>query len=199
MKKIVKTMLAAVMLLSATQSANAQFSTKQNNREPDRFHMGLRGGLTSNTFTGDADVDPLLFPTGGLAIDFQVAPIPIFVGLGLNYVNYGYKYDSYYGDSESEDTHAIQLPITASYHINVAPNLFINPFFGGFVSYALDSSGNVDEDLNYGLRVGCGLNYGRLTFDLGYDLGLANLGNDYYDMKTGTFFMTIGFNWAGKR
>lgn len=197
MKKSFKVMLAVAMLFSATLSANAQFSKKENNRVPDRFHMGIRGGITSNTYTGDANgIDPLLFPTGGFAMDFQVAPVPIFLGFGLNYLNQGYKYDDYY-DTETEDLHTVQVPITASYHINVAPNLFINPFAGGFVSYNIDS--NFDKDVNYGLRFGCGMNFGRLTLDLGYDLGLANLGGDYYDAKSGTFFMTIGFNWAGSR
>ena len=199
MKKSFKLMLAVAMFFSATLSANAQFSKKENNREPDRFHMGMRGGISSNTYTGDVgDIDALLFPTGGFALDFQVAPVPVFVGLGLNYMNYGYKYDGYY-DTETEDGHhAVQLPITASYHINVAPNLFINPFVGGFMAYDFDD--DFDNQFNYGLRFGCGMNFGRLTLDLGYDLGLANvIDSDHYSAKTGTFFMTIGFNWAGSR
>jgi hypothetical protein len=51
MKKIMM-MLAAAMLLTAT-TANAQFRKKDNNRVPDRFHMGIRGGVTSNIYTGD--------------------------------------------------------------------------------------------------------------------------------------------------
>lgn len=208
--KTLKMMLAAVLLFAFTQSADAQFRKKENNRVPDRFHMGLRAGITSNTYGGDAkNIDPLVFPTGGFALDFQVAPIPIFVGMGLNYVNYGYSYDIY-GDTETDtDPHGIQFPLTASYHINVAPNFFVNPFFGGFVSYAFDSpEGFGDEQVNYGIRLGCGINFGRLTLDIGYDLGLANLGGEYYeygygyrkwDINTSTVFMTIGFNWAGSR
>ena len=191
MKKSFKVMLAVAMLFSATLSANAQFSKKENNRVPDRFHMGIRGGITSNAYS---DLDAFVFPTGGFALDFQVAPVPIFVGMGLNYVNYGYKYDYKYGSETEDGQHSIQIPITASYHINVAPNLFINPFVGGFAAYNFDSG--FSEDFNYGLRFGCGMNFGRLTFDVGYDLGLADLGGD---QKSGTLFMTIGFNWAGSR
>ncbi len=200
MKKSFKLMIAVAMLFSATLSANAQFSKKENNRVPDRFHMGIRGGVTSNSYS---DLDAFTFPTGGFALDFQVAPVPVFVGIGLNYVNYGFKSSgSYYGgygysysyDYEADDQHSVQIPITASYHINVAPNLFINPFVGGFAAYNFDS--DFGEDFNYGLRFGCGLNFGRLTLDLGYDLGLADLGGS---QKSGTFFATIGFNWAGSR
>lgn len=208
MKKIMM-MLAAAMLLTAT-TANAQFRKKDNNRVPDRFHMGIRGGVTSNTYTGEntSNIDPLVFPTGGFALDFQVAPIPIFVGFGLNYMNYGFTEKRVYGGDHSyDDAHSIHMPITVSYHINVAPNLFINPFIGDFVAYNFDTPDGVKEDFNYGIRFGCGINFGRLTFDVGYDLGLYNLGGEYYngsryvdgDLSTGTFFATIGFNWAGSR
>ena len=205
MKKSLKVMFAVAMLFSATLSANAQFSKKENNRVPDRFHMGIRAGITSNTYTGDGDYKSFLFPYGGFAIDFQVAPVPIFVGIGLNYANYGceledsYSYSGYrYSYSKKiDDAHSIQMPITASYHINVAPNLFVNPFIGGFMAYNFNDDFN--KQFNYGLRFGCGMNYRRLTFDLGYDLGLANLADNGYKSKSGTFFVTVGFNWAGSR
>ena len=93
MKNSFKLMLAVAMLFTATLSANAQFRKKVNTRTPDRFHMGLRAGLTASTITGDytEDAKALLFPYGGVALDFQVAPIPLFVGIGLNYMNMGYK------------------------------------------------------------------------------------------------------------
>ncbi len=55
------------------------------------------------------------------------------------------------------------------------------------------------ESFNYGLRAGVGINYGRLTFDVGYDLGLANLGKGGFTTRTSTFFMTLGYNWLGSR
>lgn len=196
MKKTFKMLLAVAMLFAATQSADAQFRKKDNNRVPDRFHMGLRAGIASNTYTGDANgIDPLVFPTGGFALDFQVAPVPIFVGMGLNYINYGYK-TSY---KDYDEAHSIHFPLTASYHINVAPNFFINPFLGGFVGYDFDAPNGLDDKVNYGMRFGCGINFGRLTLDLGYDLGLADLGKYGNEARTATFFATVGFNWAGSR
>lgn len=208
MKKIMM-MLAAAMLLTAT-TANAQFRKKDNARVPDRFHMGIRGGVTASTLTGDNtdDIKGLWFPTGGFGLDFQVAPVPIFLGLGLYYQNQGYSYEyKRYGYTETKDVdaHCVQLPLTASYHINVAPNLFINPFLGPWFSYNCTDIDN-DEDWNddrfdYGVRFGCGMNFGRLTLDLGYDIGLKNWydGKKDYTINTGIFFMTVGFNWAGSR
>ena len=217
MKKIMM-MLAAAMLLTAT-TANAQFRKKDNNRVPDRFHMGIRGGVTASTLTGDNtdDIKGLWFPTAGFGLDFQVAPIPIFLGVGLYYQNQGYSYDRVYTTGSSRygyttytetkdvDAHCVQLPLTASYHINVAPNLFINPFLGPWFSYNcedLDNDNDWNDDrFDYGVRFGCGMNFGRLTLDLGYDIGLKNWyeGNKDYTINTGILFMTVGFNWAGSR
>ena len=202
MKRLSKVMLAVAMLFTVTLSANAQYSRRGGSRTPDRFHMGIHGGFTSNTYTGDFDTDPYVAPTIGIAADFQVAPVPVFVGIGLNYMNYGFKVktgrDPWRGrTSHSESCSALQVPVTGSYHINVAPDLFINPFLGGFFAVNLDSPSGV-EDFNGGVRLGCGLNYKRLTFELGYDAGVVDLGKDC-ELNTGTFFMTVGYNWAGDR
>ena len=125
MKKSFKVLLSAAILLSATLNANAQLLKKDSPRVPDRLHMGVRGGLTSNFFT---DYEPYLFPTGGLAIDYQIASVPLFLGAGLNYVNY-VLYDDHVDNSQyssndlDEYNGAVQIPVTASYHINVAPKL----------------------------------------------------------------------------
>ena len=209
MKNFMKIIVAVAMLLGISQSVRAQFS---NNTEPDRFHMNIHAGISMNTFTGDNSdgIKAFSFPTGGLSWDFQVAPDPIFVSVGLNYFNYGFKVE---GTSEWEDwdgnlikatysekrdkESSIQVPVTASYHINAASNLFINPFLGGFVAYNLEDTW--DKQVNYGLRVGCGMNYGRFTFDIGYDLGIANLGTSKSKSHSGTFFATVGFNVIGNR
>lgn len=206
MKKTFKLLLSAAILFSATLSANAQLLKKEKFSVPDPMHFGVRGGITFNSFT---DYDPYLFPTGGLAVDYQMsATTPIFIGAGLNYVNYvvadereymygGHKLDEYCG--------GIQIPVTLSYHINVAPHLFINPFAGVFTAFYPDSY--FEESLNYGLRIGLGMNFKRITLDFCYDAGLAkhNLGNhgmtyeDVASQKSNTLFLTVGFNFIGKR
>lgn len=195
MKNSFKIMLTMVAFFASTSSVNAQFSNKESNRVPDRFHMGVRGGMTINSYTGDfSSLKSAIFPTGGIAVDFKVAPFPLFVGTGVNYVNYKAKTDI----GGDRDNHSIQVPLIASYHINVAPNLFVNPFVGDFIAINLDKDNMLDKSVNYGIRLGCGLNYGRLTFDVGYDFGLANLAK-HGTTRTGTFFMTLGFNWLGSR
>ena len=216
MKKMMKMALVAVMLMS-TVSASAQFSKKENNREPDRFHMGMRFAFTSNSLSWDKiygnktgakfETKALPFVSAGLAFDFQVAPVPLFLETGIYYVNKGCKIDqTVWNYDEYAHLHMVEFPLVASYHINVAPNLFINPFFGGFYSIGFPDGDlwKEGEDVygDAGLRFGCGMNFGRLYLNLGYDAGLVNIKrNDKYEgtFRTGTFFATIGFNMAGSR
>lgn len=209
MKKTIKLFITAVFLFAASLSTYAQF---ESNREPSRFHMGLRAGLSSSTLAGDgvSNFKALQFFTGGLAFDVQLAPVPIFLGFGVNYLKERYidrevfywipqnyyddlRYGLYY-----HDVSAIHVPLVLGYHINLAPNFFLSPYVGGFSSYCIDDVGK-DNRLNYGLRVGVGLNFGRLTFDAAYDFGLKNLGKSDYKIRTRTLFLTLGVNLAGKR
>jgi hypothetical protein len=197
MKNSFKVLLTTALLFTATLSTYAQF---ENNRETCRFHMGLRAGVSSNTYTGDAlgAIDPLVYFTGGLAFDIQVAPVPVFVGWGLNYLNEGVK--NYRGVDYNAS--AIHIPLVVGYHFNLSPNFFISPYVGGFSSYCvedLDNKGWDNERFNYGLRFGVGLNFGRLTFDAAYDLGLKNIGNSMNKRHTSTLFFTLGVNLVGKR
>lgn len=193
MKSFIKMALAVTMLLSVTLSANAQFSQKQNNRETARFHMGIRGGFTLNSLSFDHGDGPdsEIFPTGGIGMDFQIAPVPVFLETGVYYMNKCIK-DSYYDDRE--DDHYPYMPLLASYHFNVAPGLFIQPFTGATFGYLTET-----EEFESAWRIGCGLNWKRLYFNAGYDLGLTK--HESYDnkYKYNTFFVTIGFNWAGDR
>lgn len=205
MKYSIRSIVAVVLLLSTTLSANAQF---ENNRVTKRFHFGIRGGVSVNTYTGDVNGDPLVFPTGGFAFDFQLAQVPVYLGFGINYLNEGAKvkyvyYEYSYSFNKKVNASAIHIPLVFGYHFNVAPNFFISPNIGGFASYCVDDMKDnypwKDDRFNYGLRFGLGMNFTRLTFDLAYDLGLKNLGYNEYKMHTGTFFATIGYNIAGSR
>ena len=202
MKNSMRCMIAVIMLFAASVSANAQF---ENNRETKRFHMGIHAGLSVNSYTGDLSdyYDPLPYGTGGFHFDFQVAPVPVYLGFELNYVNLGAKYSRLSHDN-IYDVNCLNIPIYLGYHFNVSPNFFISPHAGISMSYCLDNLDNNDYDwdddrFNYALRMGLGLNFGRLTFDLSYDLGLKNLGTKNYTSHTGTFFATIGVNMAGSR
>lgn len=193
MKKSTKKLATLAMMLVAgsAMTVNAQLLS-----EKPRVHFGIRGGVSSSTYSGDY-FKAKVFPTGGLAVDFKVAPIPLYLESGLYYVNKGFKYkyvDKY--DDDSQNNHAIEMPVVVSYHYYFNDKMAIQPFFGGFVSAAFDGP---NDEVDYGLRLGTGFNYGRAYANIGYDFGLKNWGNDNYSSKSGLFFFNIGFNFVGSK
>lgn len=195
MKKSIKKMALVAMMLVAgsTMTVNAQLLS-----EKPRVHFGIRGGVSASSYSLDG-MESKIFPMGGFAVDFKVAPIPLYLESGLYYVNRGYKLDipDEYYDDESTNNQAIEMPIVVSYHYYLNDKMSIQPFFGGFVSQVFDGP---FDDLDYGLRLGAGFNYGRAYASIGYDFGLKNW--DYgYDksFKSGLFFFNIGFNFVGSK
>lgn len=190
MKKLFLIMVAVM----ATLSVKAQIVK---NLEYPRGHFGIRAAYTSNTYTLDRGYDEAFeggaksFVSGGLAADFRVASIPLYLETGAYYINRGYKgfeYDGRYGISEGEyDNHSVMVPLLMSYHLYFTDNMAIQPFVGPFVEYGIDA-----EEVSAGIRAGVGYNFGRLYVNVGYDFGF-----NIDDKKNNTFFATIGFNFAG--
>ena len=178
--------MVAVM---AALSVNAQIVK---NMKYPKGHFGIRAAYTSNTLTcyGEKS-EAKSFVSGGLAADFRVASIPLYLETGAYYINRGYKgfeYDGRYGISEGEyDNHSVMVPLLMSYHLYFTDNMAIQPFVGPFVEYGIDA-----EEVSAGIRAGVGYNFGRLYVNVGYDFGF-----NIDDKKNNTFFATIGFNFAG--
>lgn len=193
MKKSIKQLaLAAIMLLAGSgMTANAQLLS-----EKPHVHFGVRAGLSVSSWSGEG-MKALAFPTGGLAVDFKVAPIPLYLETGAYFINKGFKYPTDF-DGSNETKHFLggEIPVVASYHYYFTDDMAIQPFFGGFVSFQDDGHDCVDA----GLRFGTGFNYRRLYANVGYDLGLKNMSGDSdYSCKSGFFFVTIGYNFVGSK
>lgn len=185
-----KFLTVVVMLMTCfTLSVNAQ------SYDYPKFHMGIRGGFSINT-NSVSGTDALFFPQGGLDMDFRIAPIPLYLETGVNYMNKGYKYTvPNYDEKETEDDHYIYMPLLVSYHFYLNDKMAIQPFLGGTFGYLTESG-----DYESALRVGCGFNFGRLYANIGYDSGLTSHHFDDYDSwRNKGFFMTLGFNFAGSR
>lgn len=193
MKRILQLLFATAMMLAVSLNVDAQFKKKENNRVTDRFHMGIRGGYSQSL----GDVDDIMFVHGGIGIDFQIAPVPLFLETGAYYMNKG-QID---WDGTDED-HYAYAPLLLSYHVNIGPNLFLQPFFGGIAGYL-----GTTEEFDAGIRTGIGFNFGRLYANIGYDFGLVEqkrrytIRNDGHPdkWKNNTLFVTVGFNWSGRR
>lgn len=194
MKKYPKFFIVILTIVFASFTGNIK--AQLIDMEYPGFHMGLRGGATLSTVTGN---DSYAFPYGGIGMDFKVTPsLPIYIETGLYYMNKGYTATTGRKGDIDEDNHSVLLPLLASYHFYITDKMSVQPFVGPFVSYGFGL-----EDVDYGVRVGCGWNFRRLYLNFGYDFGLRNIeygsGRYFETGKSGTFFATVGFNWAGSR
>lgn len=173
-----------------------------------RFHMGLRVGMssTSNSFSSNYDGEKpesksLNTPYGGLALDFRVAHAPLYLETGVYYMDKGAEYEANDGyTSDSRRALSINMPLLLSYHYYLSEKVAVQPFAGVVGGYLTD----VDKGFTGAARVGCGINYGRLYANVGYDIGLTSHEMDRYewdfygcDRKMNTLFVTIGFNFIG--
>lgn len=198
MKKQVLFLVATAVMLVASTSVQAQSVSYP------KFHMGIRGGLTVNTASvkGGGSADALAFPYGGIAVDFRVAPFPLYLETGVYYMNKGgeYKYVQYNGGysfsdyTEKFDNHFINVPLLLCYHFYVNDKMAVQPFVGFVGGYLTES-----DNFGGAVRIGCGYNFGRLYANIGYDFGVTKDSKHGEDITNNTFFATLGFNFAGGR
>ena len=193
MKKIKITLLLVALLISSVsyaQFANSRSDNSSFNRKGEfglpKMHLGIRAGVSSNSLGSpyDALVDLHLAVMGDLKI---IQNSPIYIESGLQLINRGFKY------GDVQNALALDIPILGSYHFSLANNMFLQPFTGPYIGYNFEY-----EDVEYGLRLGCGFSWKKLYANMGYDFGLNKLENYYDDYKTGTFFISVGWNFIYK-
>ena len=176
-------------------------------------YFGLRFGLSASHVTSD---DPYLdggnSQSGlnvGAVAGVQITPMmPLFFETGLEYVEKGGKGDN--GNKFTFDLNYLEVPLTLKYSAQVAPATAVEPFIGGYLACGVGGKikdfGNRAAYSSFGdggfkrfdggIRVGCGLAYEMLYAEIGYDFGLTNIGDDYFnDTHNGAFFANIGINF----
>lgn len=158
----------------------------------------------SNAF----DTNPRTGLVIGFAYGMQLSKHhPLWLEASLLYSEKGGKTHQD-GDKVTYRLGYLQLPIVAKYGINMDDDLYLQPFFGGYLSvgitgkmknYGTRESESVFDNMKRfdgGLRAGCGLEYKMMYVEVGYDLGLANIAKDEFDnTKTRCFFVNLGINF----
>ena len=207
--------ITLIMVIAFTIPSFAQFETNRGrsryNRDDTERYYGLRLGMNvastsseSNTF----DTNPRTGLVIGFAYGMQLSRNhPLWLEASLLYSEKGGKTHQD-GDKVTYRLGYLQLPIVAKYGINLDDDLFLQPFFGGYLSigitgkvknYATRESESVFDNMKRfdgGLRAGCGLEYKMMYVEVGYDLGLANIAKDEFDnTKTRCFFVNLGINF----
>ncbi len=177
-------------------------------------YYGLRLGVTSSTVNSDDQYLNGSSSSTGLNVGFvagtQVAyNAPVFLEGGLFYTEKGGK--GYVGSKKfTYDLNYLEVPIVVKYKYYFDNQLSLQPFFGGFLACGVggkiknfgdrevEDSFSDDRFRRFdgGIRLGCGLSIQNIYFDLGYDIGLANICHDYFDSShTGCFFANIGVDF----
>ena len=114
------------------------------------------------------------------------------------------------GDKFTYSLNYLEVPLVLKYQIPVDNMVTVQPFIGGYLAAGIDGKikdfGNrqafssFDKDgfkrFDGGIRLGCGIQFNYLDAELGYDFGLNNISQDYFDTsRTGSLFATIGVNF----
>lgn len=207
--------ITLIMVIAFTIPSFAQFETNRGrsryNRDDTERYYGLRLGMNvastsseSNTF----DTNPRTGLVIGFAYGMQLSKHhPLWLEASLLYSEKGGKTHQD-GDKVTYRLGYLQLPIVAKYGINLDDDLFLQPFFGGYLSigitgkvknYATRESESVFDNMKRfdgGLRAGCGLEYKMMYVEVGYDFGLANISKDEFDSAyTRCLFINLGINF----
>ena len=175
----------------------------QNWRNAPQFHFGVRAGFSVSNIAEDwwgkqFDTN-LVAPMAGVAFDTKVAKIPFYVETGLYYMNRGFRYDNvwvggeYRVTRETENNHSFLVPALISYHAYINKDMSFQPFMGPYISYGF---GN--EEFDCGWRIGCGFNAKQFYVNMGCDLGVKDNFDDPWG-RSNAFFMTVGWNFLGKK
>ncbi len=210
-----KRIITLIMVIAFTIPSFAQFETNRGrsryNRDDTERYYGLRLGMNVASTSSESnafDTNPRTGLVIGFAYGMQLSKhYPLWLEASLLYSEKGGKTHQD-GDKVTYRLGYLQLPIVAKYGINMDDDLYLQPFFGGYLSvgitgkmknYGTRESESVFDNMKRfdgGLRAGCGLEYKMMYVEVGYDLGLANIAKDEFDnTKTRCFFVNLGINF----
>lgn len=210
-----KRIITLIMVIAFTIPSFAQFETNRGrsryNRDDTERYYGLRLGMNVASTSSESnafDTNPRTGLVIGFAYGMQLSKHhPLWLEASLLYSEKGGKTHQD-GDKVTYRLGYLQLPIIAKYGINMDDDLYLQPFFGGYLSvgitgkmknYGTRESESVFDNMKRfdgGLRAGCGLEYKMMYVEVGYDLGLANIAKDEFDnTKTRCFFVNLGINF----
>ena len=190
----------------------------------------IKGGLNMSNFYGsnlnDKNIKPGFHIGVGADLEFLHN---VSLQTGLYYSAKGAKY-SYYSkltDDVEFDVSAnyIQLPIHLAYKIDVTPGTKLVFHAGPYLAYGIGGKRKIDNyrgdleqlfgeqdlntfDKNYGLKrfdtgvgIGVGAEFGIITVDLGWDIGLTDLAKEnkalvsQKSIKTQSAYLSLGYKF----
>ena len=187
------------------------------NYDSKPFYVGFRIGPSFTTVNSDNKyLDGSSSKTGlnvGFAAGFALSDqVPLYLESGLYYTEKGGK-NTKKGFDFQYNLNYLEVPFVLKYIYNINKTFSIQPFFGGYIAGGV---GGKIKDFDYreaynsfddnddaafkrfdgGLRMGVGLGIDMFYMDLTYDLGLSNIGHDYFDeTKNSALMLNFGVNF----
>ena len=206
MKKII----TLVMVIALAIPSFAQFGKRYNHTDTDHYY-GLRLGMNIASISSDDDKLDAGTRAGliiGGVYGMQLSKTtPLWLELGAMYSEKGGK-SHFEGDKYTYRLSYLQLPVVVKYNFDVDDDLYIQPFFGGYLAVGFGGKiKNYDKEQSYlifdqvnrfdgGLRLGCGVEYQMMYAELGYDLGLSDISkNEFKSTRTRSLFLNVGINF----
>lgn len=167
------------------------FTFKSADAQDTRF--GLKGGITlykgTLSFGGiEETTNSSMGFTGGLYVEFPLSEY-LSVQPEASYIQKSVEDTNEFIDGNNVTTFTyVDVPLLL--RLNVPLEGTMSPFVtaGPYVGYLLDATNDSDSetedisefmnDLNYGIIIGGGLQFGNLSVEVRYDIGMANIYNN---------------------
>lgn len=222
MRKTLSILLLA--LLSVTTIHAQRFRSSRWHFDNDNY-IGIRLGLNVSNLALDGmeiDKSPLSGLNVGVVYGISLdSDMPLYFEPGLLITGKGVKVDATRNQQKIRTRlNYFEVPFVFKYKFDdLHHDISIQPFLGGFASLGFCGKTKYFDDrakensfrsgafrnFDAGLRLGCGIAYQNLYFDLSYDLGLANVasnkfsdfGYDDFDdtIRTRCFTISIGLDF----
>lgn len=191
----------------------AQYSSGGFSLDEENLYWGVRFGITSANLGGDLDFGSKTGMTLGGVIGLRASDsTPVFIESGLYYTERGAKKGKLRVGYNN-----LEIPLVVKYGIKATDDIAVLPFFGPYFSYAFSgktkiqdidgysiiSVGTFDEKkwnglkrANMGFKLGCGAEYNKLYFELGYQFGITNVSKfDEVTAHSNALFANFGVNF----
>lgn len=178
------------------------------------MYYGLRIGVDVSSVSSESTyLDTNSSISGlnlGAYVGFGLNPgTPLYLEVGMEYKEKGGK-STYNNQKFTYGLNYLEMPIVLKYGIDVDDDFTIQPYLGGYLACGIggkvknyqahEATSSYDDDyfqrFDGGLRFGCGFQYDVVYAEIGYDLGLANIGHSDFDTtKNRCFFANVGVNF----
>lgn len=207
--------LTLILLVALATPSFAQFNGGKRSRfnhNNTEHYYGLRLGVNSAVLNSDQvefDMNARAGLAFGAVYGLQLAnSTPLWIEAGLMYSEKGGK-TNIQGEKVTCRLTYLELPVVVKYGFDVADDLYIQPFLGGYFAlglggkvkdYATRTSESSFSRVNRpdaGIRLGCGLEYQMFYAEVGFDFGLVNINkrNDFDAVRNQSLFFNIGINF----